>query len=61
MNKIIKRGTIYETVVFAYATLLTWALFGNPFKAVLLTAAITITKYPLYWGFHWIYSRREKE
>jgi hypothetical protein len=51
-TKIIKAGLIYETLVFVYASLICWAVFGNPLKSFMLTLIITLTKYPLYYLYH---------
>lgn len=59
MNRMIKRGIIYETLMFLYATVITWIVFGSPFRALALTVFITITKYPIYCLFHHHYKEKK--
>jgi len=51
----LKRGLIYETIIFLYALFIAWIIFGDPCKSFLLTAIITITKYPIYFFYHRFY------
>lgn len=61
VNKaLLKRGITYEAVVFVYSTVLTWLVFGNPFKAFGLSVLITVTKAPLYYIYHRLYENGGK-
>ena len=54
-----KRGLVYETLVFFDAFIIAWIFFGEPFRGFLMTAIITITKYPIYWAFHCLWKDKK--
>jgi hypothetical protein len=51
-NNLFKRGLLYESLMFLYAGIVTWLIFGSPLKSLFLAAVVTVSKFPLYVIFH---------
>jgi len=55
----IKRGMVYEGMMFMLAFGLGWLVIGSSWKSFALAVLITICKVPIYCVFHGAWERRK--